>query len=610
MGIENRVRQQFDLDIKNPDTQKVNKRLREIISDEGGLGVGILVAWQHGLHNKHIPTRTSLNGGVMAASGAQVIQISPDEVDDENADSACLYKFVHVPVRQFRRDHNKLSELKILDGDADPAGYVYHEDGLVGRFSFQKPQQVGLSWDDIEEILSALAAQGVLRPANLDNRQIQFKDIAIRRRIEESGERVYVRMDHSPLVREGIRLPYYDRDDVWKYVLKALQFRFACNYCSVEVLSPNEVTINSAHAFPVSNGHPDDAMAPVRNYKLGFTFSPIGNPDDVCHFLAWDFPHISDLVMNMEPQTYSFSDLIRLVRKINSDIAAYCDNRKISPAPEPISGGCNHWAGNSIYHQHYQFFRTAELPLLRVPTRLVVEHQGVQVRRVAAPWPAPAFIIRSTSEGGDENVMDVADRVAHEWRLLNDEVVEPYANKISIKNHTQNTLVTLDEDSQLIAVFIPRLRSLKDAPAVGGIGKENAGVLEMMGYLVIDDPIDFQKLQGMESDERKALGDAWLTSLSPAPAAVQEFENSLRICLTIAVSPFEVRIKDLIINPLEDAVERARGIAQDIKAKGDDLLPAQREHLYRELLWAVLESPLDPGVTEADEDSPEPKVHR
>ena len=241
--------------------------------------------------------------------------------------------------------------------------FVYHEDGLVGTFSFLNPESANLAKDDIAEILRALALQGILVPANIENRQIQFKDLDVKRRIEASGEQVYVRVGHHPITRQNIRLPagYDYREEVWNYVLKSLRYKFECNYCSAQALSPREVNINSAHAR-TQDGQADE-QATVRNYQLGFTFAPVGKPDDVCHFLAWDFPHISDLVMNMEPQAYSFSDLIRLVRVINRDIALFCRRNGVQTPPVQASGGCNHWAGNSIYHQHYQFFRIAQLPL-------------------------------------------------------------------------------------------------------------------------------------------------------------------------------------------------------------------------------------------------------
>ena len=191
--------------------------------------------------------------------------------------------------------------------------------------------------------------------ANVNNRQIQFKDLAAKRRIEGSGEKVYVRVENQPL--EKGRLPVeLNREEVRDYVVKTLEKKSACNYCSVPALTPHQVTIHSARVLSRAGRRQDD-LATVRNYQLGFTFAPFGDPREVCHFVAWDFPHVNDLVMNMEPQAYSFSDLIRLVRVINRDIRKFCGVSEVDPAPQPVSGICNHWAGNSIYHQHYQFVR-------------------------------------------------------------------------------------------------------------------------------------------------------------------------------------------------------------------------------------------------------------
>ena len=119
------------------------------------------------------------------------------------AGGACPYVFVHVPIRQIRGNKPKLLELGIMNRNADPAWFIYHEDGLIGTFSFQDLAAVKLTEEDIREILDTLAQQGVLMRANINNRQIQFKDLAARRRIEESGEKVYVRVENRPLEKAG-----------------------------------------------------------------------------------------------------------------------------------------------------------------------------------------------------------------------------------------------------------------------------------------------------------------------------------------------------------------------------------------------------------------------
>jgi hypothetical protein len=255
-----------------------------------------------------------------------------------------------------------------------------------------------------------------------------------------------------------------------------------------------------------------------------------------------------------------------------------------------VAGGCNHWAGNSIYHQHYQFFRIAQLPLLLASERseVLVTYQDVEVRKLSASWPAPAFIIRSLRPGGDEDVIKVADSVAREWRVLSHGEDRSLGNEIVIKDYTQNILVTIDGD-QLTAIFIPRLRSkASTGDADNAIQKSNAGILEMMGYFVIDEPEDFEVLKGMSASQRERLGNSWLSELGPHANTVQEFEKNVRVCLSTAVDPYEQRIDELLLNRPGDWRTKAQNLVFSVQ-HDSQLNSKQREHLYRELVWAVLE---------------------
>jgi hypothetical protein len=577
-SIEDAIKEKYKAVISKTDIHEVSEDLRRIAA-EAGLGVAILVAWQHGLAIGYIPLAHDANGN---AADAQSRMIA--------ASDGCPYVFVHVPVRQIRRDKVKLAQRGIMSQNADPVWFIYHEDGLIGTFSFQDPGSVQLTERDIRAILDSLAQQGVLMRANVNNRQIQFKDLVAKRRIEESGENVYVRVDNRPLDRSVTLETELAREEVWDYVVKALEFKSACNYCSVRTLSPQQVTIHSSH-IPSQARRQEDDLETVRNYQFGFTFAPFGDPREVCHFVAWDFPHVNDLVMNMEPQAYSFSDLIRLVRVINRDIGKFCRISEVDPPPPPVSGTCNHWAGNSIYHQHYQFVSIKGLPLMRAfeASELLVTYRDVEVRKVVAPWPSSAFFITSLTSGGDEELMRVADRVAREWRGLSEGEDLSYGNGIAIKNHTQNTFVTIEGD-RIIAIFIPRHRwKISTSDPANQIQKSNAAVLEMMGYFIIDDPDDFDELEGMSPGDRKALGDSWLSELVPDAETIREFESNIRICLSEAVTPHEERIDKILGDTLADARREAQMLASAIQRDGR-LDPEQREHLYRELLSAVLES--------------------
>ena len=564
-SVDDVIRAVFDEKISKTNMHAVGEDLRDIVETDG-LGVAILVAWQHGLRIGHIPLTPNENG-------------RPSDIQAEKiTDEGCPYVYVRVPVRQFRSDKAELVKRGIMNQKADPVWFIYHEDGLVGTFSFHKAAGISLSRNDIREILDALAQQGILIRAKIDNRQIQFKDSASKRHIEDSGERVYVRVD-KPIDRNAIKLPIdFDKPEIWKHLLDTVRFKSACNYCSVQALNPHEATIHSAHVH-ASAGPRRDVLTTVRNYQLGFTYAPFGDPRDVCHFLAWDFPHINDLVMNMDPQAYSFSDLIKLVRVVNRDVGEFCKRHGAQPHI-PISGVCNHWAGNTIYHQHYQFFRLQNIPLLGAGTNRepLARYKRIEVLRFL--WPAPAYLIVSESLDEDEDVMFVADRVAREWENLNDGIDKSYGNGIEIKNHTQNTFVT-SKDESLRAVFIPRhRRKLGTADVRNAIQKGNAGVLEMMGYFIVDDKRDFSVLQAMSAGDRRALGERWLSEIAPDPKKVAEFEEGLRTCLSDPVISYEKRLEET----LDKAQEDARGEIWSLEAsveRDKDLNDRQRQYLTR-----------------------------
>jgi len=152
--------------IAQKNMQLVGEALRRIVAADG-LGVAILVAWQHGLESGHIPLERDAGG---RPKDEQARQLHDPR-----------FHFVHVPVRKFRLDKAKLVQMGIMNKEADPVWFFCHEDGLVGTFSFSVDQikkDTGLDLDqaDITDILKVLAKQGFIIPANVNNRQVQFKD--------------------------------------------------------------------------------------------------------------------------------------------------------------------------------------------------------------------------------------------------------------------------------------------------------------------------------------------------------------------------------------------------------------------------------------------------
>ena len=123
------------------------------------------------------------------------------------------------------------------------------------------------------------------------------------------------------------------------------------------------------------------------------------------------------------------------------------------------------------------------------------------------------------------------------------------------------------------------------------VQKKNAGALEMMGYFVIDDPQEFEELEkkSLTSTEELRKLRSWLSELAPDAAAIREFETNMGICLSEVITPYEERIDEILGRAPGDIRQGARTLASAIQHDGS-LDHRQREHLYRELISAILES--------------------
>ena len=294
----------------------------------------------------------------------------------------------------------------------------------------------------------------------------------------------------------------------------------ACFLCSEAELTPHEASFG----IPADSAHAPTA----RDYAVGFTFAPFGDPAEVCHFLAWDHPGNDAPVLSMQPTDFSTTDLLTITSRVNDGLAQFCQDYQLG-APPTITGVCNHWAGNTIDHQHYQFFSLSTLPLLvaaREPGSVITIGQGLRVRRVTS-WPAAAYVIEPMP--GDDGVWDAHDP---------DPQVRPMVGRAAdalaalwndlAASHTQNTVAYRCEGTDR-ALVIPRDRNrTATLPTLTGLRKVNAGVLEMLGYFLIDDAVDLQRIAGLGSAQRTALGDAWLAALTPPAAEIAEFEAEVR----------------------------------------------------------------------------------
>jgi hypothetical protein len=438
-----------------------------------------------------------------------------------------------------------------------------------------------------------LASQQILVQANVNNRQIQFKDLESKRFLESLSADVYVLVDER-IEEINFWLPSFGLSgdaakDLRKNIVDTLKNKRPCNYCSVQALNPREATLHSQHLASVFG--PKVPGPPTRrNYQFGFTFAPFGDPREVCHFLAWDFPHISDTVLNMDPQAYSFADLIELVRVINVDVARFAAQHD-APVFGPIAGMCNHWAGNSIYHQHYQFFCIPRLPLLLNARqgKPLAEYRGVTVSRLQ--WEAPAYLIVSkvpTPPTSSTSTMSpladftfVAERVALEWAMLNgpDEYDTSLGNGIRIRHHTQNTYVTM-HDGEPVAIFIPRHRSKLDTTSPANkVQKQAAGTLEMMGYFLVDDLGEFRKIEGWDQAERSFLASSWLRELSPDYGKIHQFEANLHDRLSGRVVNYLQHLDVCLKQRNDRAIYKLRTVVET----DDSLEAGQKAYLIQKI---------------------------
>lgn len=532
--VQNILEERYSSVIYERNMQLVGEAMRDILS-EHGIGIALLVAHLHGLKVGHIPQVADIS-----EQDLKQVEIIHDKND--------RYTFVHVPIRLIRTDKNELIKRGIMNKKADPTGFIYHEDGLISNFSFDldtmnKVCKTSFSDEDISTMLEHLALHGILVPANVENRQIQFKDDSAKNTIKQSEHVIYVKYDDRPIRKENLILPErYDSSEVRDFIANIIRVKSACNYCSISALNPLEATI---HSTPLRTKEPHgNERSTVRNYQFGFTFAPFGDPSAMCHFLAWDFPHINEQVNNMDPQEYSFSDLIKLVTVINADIEKFCQAHEIENIPK-VSGVCNHWAGNSIYHQHYQFFILRDVPaLLNKPSgRVVTNIGGVKIQ--AIDWATPLYEISSSIEDDNKNIMFVADRIANNWEELNDGFDISYGNGIKIKNHTQNIFVT-QEGKKTRAIFVPRLRNKLHAKAQASdhvIEKKSTGAMEMLGYFLIDNKNDFEKLKNLLPENRNEIGRVLLSQVAPPRDRIVEFEKRIAERLTPRVIHHELRFE-------------------------------------------------------------------
>lgn len=299
-----------------------------------------------------------------------------------------------------------------------------------------------------------------------------------------------------------------------------------CAYCSCHELYPSEVTVDiEGAAFGLS-----------RDYRLGFTYAPFGNPSSVVHFLAWDDAP-EPLNMNRVPMTVS--DLVKLTREINVSIQSFFAPLGVSDYPI-LDGLANGWAGNSVYHQHFQFFMPESTPAVRQAPALSPGHvlrDDVEVVRL--DWPTPVYRVRAADS---INTGLVGNDMGGIWRLLGGSRRAPYKSfpaghvpgaRELVPAHTQNILIPGSERGRT-AYFFLRDRSRVDY-APDGCGSDmhaftklNVGTLEVAGTVIMDDEPTFARMSQWSPETLTGRIREMIAAMSPDENKVAEFESALQ----------------------------------------------------------------------------------
>lgn len=305
-----------------------------------------------------------------------------------------------------------------------------------------------------------------------------------------------------------------------------------CFYCSCPEINPAEVVVEL--------DGPRHGLS--RHYTLGFTFAPFGNPLSVVHFLAWDRAHNP---LNMSRTPVTVSDLVKLTREINLSIRAFFAETGVRDYPV-LDGISNGWAGNTIYHQHFQFFqpehRSPIVRSRRAGRPFLIHRDDVAVQRLE--WPSPVYRIRAADA---LNTGLVGNDVAGIWRLFGGSRKVPYkpfrdgyvpTEGERVPAHTQNLYVPgefLGTTAYLVlrdrerVDFTPAsdnfINSDKDRKAQP---KENIGVLESTGTLIVDDAGLFEEMKGWSSADISKQIRKIIASVAPDGAKVANFEAAVR----------------------------------------------------------------------------------
>lgn len=302
-----------------------------------------------------------------------------------------------------------------------------------------------------------------------------------------------------------------------------------CFYCSASLRLLREVLPEHGPGS-VENAYPG-----VKDtYTLGFTFAPFGKPDAVCHFLAWDGPKDKDgdKFESMNLGDNSIHDLLAFVHSLNTSIRDFYARKECKNYPR-LEGIFNGWAGNSIWHRHFQFCQMEnDMPVKSSDVRAeVAKHMNCSILR--REWTMPCYTVSGPSL---EDVAGVAYRIAQEWQGGREGMGE---GKRSLNLYVPSGTAGIAgcEHDECVLFFWPRdcgrvdYRNIEGACVLGKStpipDKKGFASIESSGAFIVDDETAWAYLESCTDAQRQEVAEAWHKQVSPDEEEVRNWEDNV-----------------------------------------------------------------------------------
>ncbi len=242
--------------------------------------------------------------------------------------------------------------------------------------------------------------------------------------------------------------------------------------------------------------------------------------------------------------------------RINTSIAEFFAGTDIRDLPI-IDGVSNGWAGNTIYHQHFQFFRpeypcpiTDEARLAawaqgsrrtKARPQIVLKSDDIRISRL--PWETPVYKITADDS---INIGLVGNDMAGTWRLLGGSATIPYRTfpedyvpkEGSSCPSTRKTSTCRAASTAAAYILLRDKRRVDYRPGPDEYinreagrraqPKTNIAVLEATGTVIVDDNASFEEMRSWTPEEITAQVSRMIAAIHPDEKQVRRFEKNIR----------------------------------------------------------------------------------